>query len=157
MIRVAIVLLMTLMYGCSTIPQGAVSPLPDGCIHLEYFSPTDEINVRRNDTGEVIAVITPTDRVERLIKHWNITEFDKAVAEKEKFIRHAMQESPDAWQLAIPRNLDDLHIPGVVAWNSVKRHLKKDDEIWTFGYLDTGTVIIRNGKLFCMIVVDHQF
>ena len=46
--------------------------------------------------------------------------------------------------------------PGAVAWEYLKKYLQPEDEIWTFGILDTGFVIIRNSKLFCLVVTDHH-
>ncbi len=105
---------------------------------MEFFSPADDSACSRDESGQINAVITPIDRNEPLRKQWTLEEFDKAV-----------YNSDDS-------SLDRLHRPGVVAWEYVKRYLQPKDEIWTFGILDTGLVVIREGKVFCMIVVDHQ-
>jgi hypothetical protein len=47
-------------------------------------------------------------------------------------------------------------IPGIVAWRYVKKYLKPTDEVYTFGLLDAGFVVIRNDKIFCIVATDHN-
>ena len=70
---------------------------------------------------------------------WALEEFEEAV--------HNDDESSS----------NSIHLPGVAAWKYLEGYLQPEDEIWTFGVLDTGFVIIRDNRVFCLIVTDHQF
>lgn len=115
-----------------------VEPLPEGCIGMSFYDPSDDRFVLRNDDGNIKAVITPIMRCESLDKRWSHADFEKAVMER--------QLSPS----------EELQVPGEIAWKYAKKHLLPTDELWTFGWLDSGTVVIRDGKLYCLIVVEHQ-
>ncbi len=117
---------------------GKVSPLPAGCLSMEFFSPSDASRAVRGSSGQVIYVITPIDRQESLNRRWSTAEFEAAV------------HRPD------PTSRDHLAIPGAEAWDHVKRYIKSGDELWTFGFLDLGFVVFRQGKLWCMVVTEHQ-
>lgn len=133
-----------MLIGCSTptakpIPFGKVEPVPDGCLYMEFFSPSDEAAYQRDQSGHINAVITQTDRIEPLLKQWSQKEFKEAVYDADK------------------SKLDKLHIPGTVAWEYLERYLQSEDKIWTFGVLDLGFVIIRDNQVFCIVVTNHQW
>lgn len=117
---------------------GEVNPRPAGCIWMEFFSPSDDSRVMRGPSGQVVDVITPTDRKEPLRRRWSIAEFETAVHRPH------------------PTSQDDLAIPGTEAWEHVKRFMKPGDELWTFGLFDTGFVVFRQSNLWCMVVTQHQ-
>jgi len=117
---------------------GKVSPLPTGCLSMEFFSPSDDSRVVRGSSEQVVYVITPINRQESLNRRWSTEEFEVAV------------HRPD------PTSRDHLAIPGTEAWEHVKRFIKPGDELWTFGFLDLGFVVFRQGKLWCMVVTEHQ-
>lgn len=120
------------------VPVGEVEPIPEGCLYMEFFSPSDDAACRRDQSGHISAVITPIGRIEPLLKQWTQEEFEEAVYDTDG------------------SSLDRIHLPGVVAWEYLKRYLQPKDEIWTFGGLDAGFVIIREGKVFCVVVTEHQ-
>jgi len=62
----------------------------------------------------------------------------------------------DVDSISFPGKFGNTRIPGREVWGQVRTGLKPNDEIWTFGVLDCGSVIIREGKVFCMIVVTHN-
>ncbi|MFZ5878096.1 MAG: hypothetical protein ACOY0R_01880 [Chloroflexota bacterium] len=119
-------------------PVGRVEPFPDGCLYMEFFAPSDNSKYIRDQSGHISAVITPIDRTEYVIEQWTHEEFKEAV--------YSYTASGEY----------DRHIPGVVAWEYVKQYLQPEDEIWTFGFLDSGFVIIREGWLFVMVVTEHS-
>jgi hypothetical protein len=106
---------------------------------MEFLGPTADSRCERNPGGQITAVQTPTKRKELLLKRWSGEDFEKAILGVD-------QRSPEG-----------RHLPGVPAWQFVKKQLQPMDQIWTFGCLDTGFVVIRAGRLYCMVVVDHQW
>ncbi len=121
-----------------TPPIGRVKPAPEGSLYMEFFSPEDESKYICDQSGHIKAVITPIDRTEPLIEQWTLEKFEEAV--------YSYDASGDY----------NRYLPGTVAWEYLKKYLKSEDEIWTFGYLDSGFVIIRDGKLFAMVVTEHS-
>jgi hypothetical protein len=122
--------------GDPTRPVGKVEPIPEGCLYMEFFSPSDNSAYQRDQSGRISAVITPV-RIEPLLKQWTLEEFEEAV--------YNADES----------SLSRRHLPGVAAWEYLEGYLRPEDEIWTFGVLDTGFMIIRDGSVFCVVVTDH--
>ena len=133
-----IVCFLLLLTGCMTQPTGEVSPIPEGCLYMEFFSSSDDSACKR-ESGRISAVITPTKRVEPLQKQWEIAEFEKAIFKTKR------QDDPLSY-----------YLPGLEAWEYVKKYLKAEDEIWTFGILDIGFIILRGDKIFCLVVTSHQ-
>jgi hypothetical protein len=105
---------------------------------MEFFSSSDESRYRRDQSGQIIAVITPIDRNESLLEQWTRTDFEEAVYNDDG-------------------NRRSRHLPGVPAWEYLREYLQPEDEIWTFGLLDSGFVIIREDKVFCMVVTEHSY
>jgi hypothetical protein len=130
--------ILTLTNGCIAPPIGKVHPVPEGCLFMQFFSASDDSRCKRNESGQIRSVVTPIDRIEQLQRQWTWEAFEAAIAGNDR-------SGPDA-----------NHLPGPVAWRYVKQHLRPGDEIWTFGILDTGFVVLREGRLFCMVVTNHQ-
>ncbi len=133
-----IIITFALAVSCGKTPHGEINWTSDECLYMEFLSPSEEHLTVYDDSGKIESVITPIERKESLILRWQIEDFDKAVMN--------------------PQHYENLvnHLPGKKAWNFVKGHLEENDEVWTFGFLDTGFVIIRNGKLFCIVVTEHM-
>lgn len=120
-----------------TPPVGQVVPIPEGCLSMEFFSSTDTSRYTRNEAGHISTVITPTDRSESLREQWSLQDFEKAIYDD-------------------GTRQDNHYVPGVTAWEYLKKSHQPGDEIWTFGVLDSGFVIIRDDKLFAMVVTNHS-
>lgn len=116
---------------------GQVIPIPDGCLSMEFFSSADTSRYTRDEAGRISTIITPINRRESLREQWSLQDFEKAV--------------PDDGN-----NQHNHYIPGVTAWEYLKVYLQPGDEIWTFGILDSGFVIIRDGQLFAMVIIEHS-
>jgi hypothetical protein len=119
-------------------PLGRVEPIPEGCIYMEFFSPFDTSAYERDQSGHISAVITPIGRIEPLQRQWLLKDFEEAIY------------NPDDVGLNI------RYLPGVAAWEYLKMYLQPEDEIWTFGVLDTGFVVIREDNVFSIVVTDHS-
>ena len=118
---------------------GKIEPIPQGCLSMEFFSPSDDSMCIRT-SGLINGVITPAKREEPLQKQWSLDEFEKSIFKTNIF--------------------DDSfsnYLPGTNAWNYLKKHLKPGDDIWTFGLLDTGFIIVRDGKVICLVVTNHHW
>ena len=119
-------------------PVGNVDPVPEGCLSMQFFSPSDDSGCKREDSGRISAVITPIGRIEPLQKQWTLADFKKAIYNTDRNSRSS------------------IFLPGAVAWGYLKKYLQSEDQIWTFGVLDTGFVIIRDDNVFCVVVTVHQ-
>jgi hypothetical protein len=122
---------------------GEVKPSPKGCLDIEFFAPSDDSRCSRDQSGRINMVVTPTKRNESLVTQWTTAEIEKAIRDPDKY-NHG------------EHFLDRNCVPGPDAWSYVKQYLRPDDEIWTLSGLDFGFVILRNNKLFCMVITDHQ-
>jgi hypothetical protein len=148
----------TLPAGCAGLatpdrdqpPVGKINPWPAGCLYMEFFAPTDDSRVVRGPAGQVTHAITPINRHEPLTRKWTVEEFEKAVRDPDEEKRTSMPKDASAATVSLNS------FPGPEAWNYVKRYLRPGDELWTFGVLDTGFVVLRQGKLWCMVVTCHQ-
>ncbi|HLO16589.1 MAG TPA: hypothetical protein VK206_17280 [Anaerolineales bacterium] len=129
----------TLRFTSSSAPVGKVEPMPEGCLYMEFFSPSDDSAYEHDQSGRINAIITPTGRIEPLQKPWTLKDFEEAIYNPD-------ESSPDR-----------RYLPGIVAWEYLKTYLEPADQIWTFGVLDTGFVIIREDKVFSVVVTDHSF
>jgi len=114
---------------------GVVNPRPAGCIYMQFAAPTDDSLCWRKSSGEIEGVITPIQRREPLIKKWPAEGLDAAVR---------------------GRTTNDTMIPGPVAWDYVKKYIRPTDEIWSFGVLDRGIVVIRDNRVYCIVVTEHM-
>ena len=129
--------ILVFMNGCSVQPVGQVDPTPRGCISMEFFSSSDDSRCKRDESGKITSIVSPIGRTEPLVKEWTWEAFETAISDDD--------------------GGDPLsnYLPGPVAWVYVKKHVQPGDEIWTFGFLDTGFLVIRDGRLFCMVVTEH--
>jgi hypothetical protein len=148
----------TLAAGCAGLatpdriqpPVGKVNPWPAGCLYMEFFAPTDDSRVDRGPGGQITHAITPIDRREPLTRKWTLEEIEKVVRDPDPEKRISLPKDGSAAGVSL------TSFPGAEAWNYVKRYLRPGDEIWTFGVLDTGFVVLRQGKLWCMVVCEHH-
>ena len=104
---------------------------------MEFFLLSDESAYKRDESGRISAVITPINRTEPLLEQWTLEKFEKAVYENDK------------------SSMIARHLPGTAAWEYLKKYIEAKDQIWTFGVLDTGFVIVRDDSVFCVVVTDH--
>lgn len=108
---------------------------------MAFISPDDDSLCRRSIFGRIKSVITPIDRNEEVVDRFSLSEYEKLVY------------SPP------PRKDDSLESYRVLsptAWEFIKPHLLPTDEVWTFGYLDRGTIVVRDGRLYCLVVTSHS-
>jgi len=118
---------------------GEVKLPPYGCIYMEFIRPKDDTHCTRSQDGQIKFVITPTRRFLQIIQRYSPSEFAEEVD----------RNSTDEWH-------SRAGIPDSAAWQYVERYLAPADEVWTFGFLDQGFVVIRNNKIFCLVMTDHS-
>jgi hypothetical protein len=139
-------LIMGIVVGtCVAIGATDKQPAPTGCIYFAVYDPVTPEPVVRDTDGKITAVLTPIKRTESLRKRWSLGEFELVVREIET-----------------KREKDPMYgansgVPVGAAWASVKATIQQGDEIWTFGALDVGTVVIRNQRVVCLVVTEHQW
>ena len=120
-------------------PYGEVKPIPKGCLYMAFFAPSDESHCKRSIFGHIKYVITPIDRTEPLLRQYTPTEFAALVAQPPS------RESQES-----------RYVPGPKAWQEIEQVLVPSDQVWSFGYLDSGFAVIRKNKLLCMVVTCHS-
>ena len=118
---------------------GELKPIPKGCLYMAFFPPTDDAHCKRSLFGRIKYVITPIDRVEPLLHCYTPTEFS------------ALVEQPPSRD-----SQESRYVPGLIAWQQVHEYLTPTDQVWSFGYLDSGFAVIRENKLYCMVVTCHS-
>jgi hypothetical protein len=118
---------------------GEVKTLPYGCIYMAFIHPKDDTHCKRSQDGQIKFVVTPTERVERIVQRYSPIEFAEEVD----------RNSTNEWHCG-------AGIPDSAAWQYVERYLAPTDEVWTFLSLDKGFVVIRSNKIFCLVMTDHN-
>jgi hypothetical protein len=119
---------------------GKVKPLPNGFIYMAFIDPQDDQYCRRSQDGQITSIITPTKREADIVLKYNPEEFGQQVK------RFATKD---------PGLSRSLGIAGPDAWEYVKQFLLPTDGVWIYNSLDTGFVVIRNNKIFCLVVTSH--
>jgi hypothetical protein len=94
---------------------------------------------RRSQDGQITSIVTPTGRVESIGSRCNPNEFGKLVEQSSR-----------------PGQENNITLPGIAAWQYVAKYLIQTDQVWTYGFLDAGFVVIRNNRVFCLVVTSHM-
>lgn len=130
---------------------------PQGCLYMAFIKPKDDKHCRRSQDGKIGYVVTPAERVEEIYEPQSISQFDKQVKQLSLKEEESLKVGGDVlfggWH--IPAG-GSRGISGPFAWQYVKKYLKPTDEVHTFGLLDRGFVVIRDNKIFCIVVTAHN-
>jgi hypothetical protein len=150
----------TLLGGC--IHQAKIKaqdgPQIPACLSFQFFDQVTEgeAAIRKDDSDQIISIRTPTGGIAHLDKIWDHEQFESAIRKKSS----ALQEDENGKYHS--SNFQDayfkhfLGIPTAKAWNVLKRFVLDSDKIWTFESLDSGFAIIRDGRLYCLIITHHS-
>lgn len=124
---------------------------------MAFIKPKDDKHCRRSQEGKIEFVVTPTGRVEEIYEPQSISQFDNQVEQFSLKNEEGSREGGDVLfgGVQIPAG-GSRGIPGLGAWQYVKKFLKPTDEVHTFGFLDRGFVVIRDNKIFCLVVTAHN-
>jgi hypothetical protein len=124
------------MHGTENPPKyGEVKPLPHGCLYMAFIDPKDDTHCIRSKEGQITKVVSPTGRIEMIYQpHYSPGDFEKLVK----------------------KNPFQGYFPGNAAWQYVKKYIKPADEVHIFGILDQGFVVIRNNRIFCLVITAHN-
>lgn len=141
----AVLVLGNLVSGGLVLRADILEPTPKGCLYFSVEEAADNEQAVRNKDGQITAVVTPTKRTELLRRRWTRTEFESAINEIE------------AKRQTDPLCRADFRIPVGAAWKALQTIIEPEDEIWTFGSLDAGTVVIRENRVVCLVVTEHQY
>jgi hypothetical protein len=132
-------------------PIGAVTPPPAGCISLTFLGPEDEKMFERNARGRLTEVISPKGRKEPILARIDWNELEELVP---RIAEIAATQDVEALS-HIPSYYAHGHVPGPPAWEYLQRFLGPTDIAWTFGEVDTGLLIVRDEKPFCILYIAH--
>ena len=141
----AVLVLGNLVSGGLVLRADILEPTPQGCLYFSVEEAADNEQAVRNKDGQITAVVTPTKRTELLRRRWTRTEFESAIGEIE------------AKRQTDPLFGANFGIPVGAAWKALQTKIEPEDEIWTFGSLDVGTVVIRENRVVCLVVTEHQY
>jgi hypothetical protein len=122
---------------------GVVTPCPVGCIHWEFVDPKNDKIAIRDTKGNLTGIITPIDRSESLVKKWDLLSFENAINTNEN------KKLKD-------KDFETARLPGLPSWKALKPYLDANDEIWTFGLLDVGFVVLRQNRIYCLVIINHS-
>jgi hypothetical protein len=160
----SLVSILALLYFLVSVPRaenlpkyGKVMPLPQGCLYMAFIKPKDDKHCRRSQDGKIKFVVTPTGRVEEIYEPQSISQFDKQVEQFSLKDEEGARTGGDVLfgGMYIPA-AGSRGIPSLIAWQYVKKYLNPTDEVHTFGFLDRGFIVIRDNKIFCLVVTAHN-
>jgi hypothetical protein len=129
-------------------PVGEIVPPPAGSLSMTFYAPGDLSPVVRMSSGRIGHVLRPSGREEPLLAYMDYDRAETLVYRIDNSLR-----TNDLYDLAhIPAYQAENMMPGTEAWEYLVQFMRPGDQIWSFGDVECGIVVLREDQVFCVIV-----